>query len=110
MFDIDIRHVVTEYQAEILENPQGQRFTAPFPAGVTKAVQYGNGVKAQSVYLSQYQFIPLKRVQEHFRKQLGLPISEGSIFAYNRQANQMLEQFEQKLIVKHVERKGTPCR
>jgi len=45
VFDIDIRRVVTEYQAEILENSQGQRFTAPFPAGVTKAVQYGNGVK-----------------------------------------------------------------
>lgn len=100
VFDIDIRRVVTEYQAEILENPQGQRFTAPFPAGVTKAVQYGNSVKAQSVYLSQYQFIPLKRVQEHFQEQLGLPISEGSIFAYNRQAYELLEQFEQKLIVK----------
>ncbi len=100
VFDIDIRRVVTEYQAEILESPQGQRFTAPFPAGVTKAVQYGNGVKAQSVYLSQYQFIPLKRVQEHFQEQLGLPISEGSIFTYNRQAYELLEQFEQKLIVK----------
>jgi transposase len=105
VFDIDIRRVVTEYQAEILENPQGQRFTAPFPAGVTKAVQYGNGVKAQSVYLSQYQFIPLKRVQEHFQEQLGLPISEGSIFTYNRQAYEMLEQFEQKLIVKMLNSK-----
>ena len=73
VFDID----VTEFQAEILENPQGQCFTAPFPVGVTKAVQYGNGVKAQSVYLSQYQFIPLKRVQEHFQEQLGLPVTEG---------------------------------
>jgi len=105
VFDIDIRRVVTEYQAEILENPQGQRFTAPFPAGVTKAAQYGNGVKAQSVYLSQYQFIPLKRVQEHFQEQLGLPISEGSIFAYNRLAYEMLEQFEQKLIVKMLNAK-----
>jgi hypothetical protein len=73
--------------------------------GVTKAVQYGNGVKAQSVYLSQYQFIPLKRVQEHFQEQLGLPISEGSIFTYNRQAYEMLEQFEQKLIVKMLNAK-----
>jgi transposase len=105
VFDIDIRRVVTEYQAEILENPQGQRITAPFPAGVTKAVQYGNGVKAQSVYLSQYQFIPLKRVQEHFQGQLGLPISGGSIFAYNRQAYEMLGQFEQKLIVKMLNAK-----
>ena len=38
VFDIDIRRVVTEYQAEILDNPQGQRFTTPFPARVTKAV------------------------------------------------------------------------
>ena len=58
VFDIDIRRVVIEYQAEILENQQGQRFTAPFPAGVTKAVPYGNGVKAQSVSLSQYHLIP----------------------------------------------------
>jgi len=77
VFDIDIRRVVTEYQAEILENPQGQRFTAPFPAGVSKAVQYGNGVKAQSVYLSQYQFIPLKRVQEHNRKPIEITDQRG---------------------------------
>lgn len=98
VFDIDIRRVVTEYQAEILENPQGQRYTAPFPAGVTKAVQYGNGVKVQSVYLSQYQLIPYKRVAEHFKDQLILPISEGSIYAYNQQAYALLEVFEQKVI------------
>ena len=79
MFDIEIRRLVTEYQAEILENAQGQRFTAPFPAGVTKAVQYGHGVKVQSVYLSQYQLIPYQRVAEHFKDSLLLPISEDSV-------------------------------
>jgi transposase len=39
VFDIDIGRVVTEYQAEILQNQQGQRFIAPFPPEVTKAVQ-----------------------------------------------------------------------
>jgi transposase len=100
VFDIDIRRFVTEYQAEILENQQGQRFTAAFPAGVTKAAQYGNGVKVQSVYLSQYQLIPYKRVAEHFKDQLKLPISEGSVYAYNRQAYELLETFEQKVIAK----------
>jgi len=100
VFDIDIHRVVTEYQAEILQNQQGQRFTAPFPPEVTKAAQYGVGVKVQSVYLSQYQLIPYNRVQEHFQHQLSLPISEGSIFAYNRQAYELLEQFERKLIAK----------
>jgi transposase len=66
---------------------------------VTKAVQYGNGIKGQSVYLSQYQLIPYNRVQEHFQEQLDLPISEESIFTYNQQAYELLEQFEQNLIV-----------
>ncbi len=58
------------------------------------------GVKVQSVYLSQYQLIPYNRVQEHFQHQLSLPIREGSVFAYNRQAYELLEQFEKKLIAK----------
>lgn len=62
-------------------------------------MQYGNGVKAQAVYLSQYQLIPYQRVQEQFQDQLGLPISVGSIYAFNQQAYLALEQFEQKLIV-----------
>jgi transposase len=62
VFDIDIRRVVTEYRAGILQDQHGPRYTAPFPAHVSKAVQYGNGVKAQAVYLSQYQRIPYPRV------------------------------------------------
>jgi len=100
VFDIDIQRVVTEYRAQILEDENGQRFTAPFPAAVTKAVQYGNGVKAQAVYLSQYQLIPYQRVQEHFQEQLALPISAGSIYSFNQQAYALLEQFELKLMTK----------
>ena len=100
VFDIDIRRVVTEYRAEVLVDQSGNRFTASFPAAVTKAVQYGNGVKAQAVYLSQYQLIPYQRVQEQFQDQFQLPISVGSIFAFNQQAYALLEQFELKLIVK----------
>jgi transposase len=100
VFDIDIRRVVTEYRAEVLVDQFGNRFTASFPEAVTKAVQYGNGVKAQAVYLSQYQLIPYQRVQEQFQDQFQLPISVGSIFAFNQQAYALLEQFELKLIAK----------
>ncbi len=100
VFDIDIRRVVTEYRAEVLVDQSGNRFTAAFPEAVTKAVQYGNGVKAQAVYLSQYQLIPYQRVQEQFQDQFQLPVSAGSIFAFNQQAYALLEQFELKLIAK----------
>ena len=100
VFDIDIRRVVTEYRAEILVNQFGNRFIASFPEAVTKAVQYGNGVKAQAVYLSQYQLIPYQRVQEQFQDQFQLPISVGSIFTFNQRAYALLEQFELKLIPK----------
>lgn len=100
VFDIDISRIVTEYRAQILENEQGQRFMAPFPAQVTKAVQYGNGVKIQAVYLSQFQLIPYQRIQDYFADQLSMPISTGSIYNFNQQVFELLAQFEQKLIVK----------
>lgn len=39
-------------------------------------------------------------MQEQFHDQLLLPISVGSVFAFNQQAYRALEQFEQKLMVK----------
>ena len=50
--DIDISKVVTEYQAQILENEQGKRFVGEFSQGVNGSIQYGVGVKAHVVYLS----------------------------------------------------------
>lgn len=97
VFDIDISRIVTEYQAEILEDSKGNQFVAPFPQGVTKAVQYGASLKAHSVYMSQYQLVPYKRIQEYFRGQLGIPVSEGSIYNFNQEAYGLLETFEEKV-------------
>lgn len=102
VFDIDIRRIVTEYRAQILEDEKGNRFTAPFPSQVTKAVQYGNGVKVQAVYLSQFQLLPYQRVQDYFKEQIGLPISTGSVFNFNQQAFNLLAEFELKLIAKLI--------
>jgi len=73
VFDIDFSKIVTEYRAEILEDQNGKQYVAPFPEEVTKAAQYGPGIKAHSVYLSQYQLLPYKRVQEYFCEQLQIP-------------------------------------
>lgn len=95
VFDIDISRVVTEYQAQIFEDDQGNRFVAPFPDGVTKAAQYGNPLKAHAVYLSQHQLLPYKRIQEYFADQCQIPLSEGSLYNFNTQAFVQLADFEQ---------------
>ncbi len=77
--DIEFSRVVTEYQAQILEDNKGKRYVAEFPSNISKAIQYGNRLKAHVVYLSQYQLLPYQRIAEYLSEQLGIPISQGSI-------------------------------
>jgi len=94
VFDIDISRLVTEYRAEILEDVQGNRFTAPFPDGVDCPVQYGPGLKTHAVYLSLYQLLPYDRVREYFEDQVGIPLSVGSLFNFNKEAFDKAAPFE----------------
>ncbi len=96
VFDIDISRVVTEYRAQVLEDQNGRQYVAHFPDGVSKAVQYGSGIRAHAVYLSQYQLLPYQRLQEYFADQLQIPISEGSIFNFNQKAFDLLAVFEMR--------------
>lgn len=86
--------MVTEYQAEVLEDQHGKKYVAPFPEGVTRPVQYGIGVKVNSVYMSQYQMIPYNRIEEQFLDQMKMPISAGSIVNFNQDAYTRLEYFD----------------
>jgi len=113
VFDIDISRVVTEYQAQILEDEKGNRFVAPFPKGVTKATQYGVGLKAHSVYMSQFQLLPYNRIRDYFANQLQIPISEGSVFNFNQEAFALLSDFEARVkdelasaVVAHADETG----
>ena len=83
VIDIDISRVVTEYRAQILEDKNGNKYTAPFPKGVIRPVQYGLNLKAHSVYMSQYQMVPYNRVEEHFLDQANIPISSGTLYNFN---------------------------
>jgi transposase len=96
VFDIELSRVVTEYRAQILVDESGMRFVASFPEGVSKAVQYGSGLKAHSVYMSQYQLIPYNRIQDHFEDQINVPISQGSICNFNKEAFCLLADFENR--------------
>jgi len=93
--DLDVSTWITEWRAQILADQNGKRYTAPFPDGVTRPVQYGIGVKVNSVYMSQFQLIPYNRVEDYFRDELEIPISVGSINNFNQDAFDRLLYFEQ---------------
>jgi transposase len=95
VIDIDFSRVVTEYRAQVLEDLHGNRFVASFPEGVNRAVQYGLTLKANAVYMSQFQLIPYDRVRDHFQDQMQIPISAGSVFRFNQEAYGQLEAFGQ---------------
>lgn len=94
VFDIRISRYVIEYRAQKLCGPDGKIYTAEFPEGVVTQAQYGNGIKANSVYMSQFQLIPYDRINDHFAEQIKVPVSVGSIFNFNKEAYERLEAFE----------------
>ena len=87
------RHVI-EFRAQILQNENGQRCIADFPAGVTRPIQYGASVKAHAVYLSLFQLLPYERVETHFSEQFGMSLSTGSLVNFNREVYGYLALFE----------------
>jgi transposase len=95
VFDIEINSVITEYRAQILEDQDGKRYVAEFPAFVKTDVQYGTEVKVNSVYMSQFQLLPYNRIQDQFADQMQLPLSVGTIFNFNQEAYRLLETFEE---------------
>jgi transposase len=102
VIDIEISRIVTEYRAQILEDAEGKRYVATFPKGVSRPIQYGQSIKAHAVYLSQFQLIPYERVADYFINEASIPVSVGSLFNFNQEAYDLLEQFDalakQKLI------------
>ena len=98
--NIEIKKVVTEYRAQILEDAKGKKYIAPFPQGVNSDIQYGNSIKAHSVYLSQFQLLPYNRIAEYFEGQ-EIFLSPGSIFNFNQEASELLKNFDE-IAKKHL--------
>ncbi len=93
VFDIPpIKVEVTEHRAEIKDCPNcGKQHKALFPNHVSNVVQYGNRVKAFSVYLMNYQLIPYQRTQEFFNDIFSLPLSQGTLVNFNKYCYNQLQ-------------------
>ena len=98
---IDVRQIfeipepkiwIIEHQAEIKECRRcGCINKADFPKGVTQKTQYGSRAKRLMVYLSQYQFLPYKRIRLLFKDLYNHIVSAGTVFnAVNESANKVI--------------------
>jgi transposase len=105
VIDIKITKTVTEYRAHILKGKGGKRYMAKFPEGVTQPIQYGNSIKTMAVYMSQYQLIPYNRVQDFFTNEFKISMSMGTLFNFNKDAYDRLEEFDE--ITKEKLKKST---
>ena len=83
---------VIEHRAEVKICPFcGKKNKADFPEAVTQAVQYGAEIKAQAVYLNQYQLLPLERTAETFEALYGHRPSEASLITACQEAAEQIE-------------------
>lgn len=93
-----VRLVVTEHCAEIKCCPGCGQFTkAGFPAGVTRAAQYGPHFQAQLVYFHQYHHLPVERTCDIVADLYGQAVSAATILAASRCVAQPLESVVQAI-------------
>lgn len=80
VFDIPAPRIeVTEHCVPKIKCSCGKIHTGVFPEGVNSPVQYGPGVRAMTVYLSQYQHLPYERTCEALRDLFNCSISQGTL-------------------------------
>lgn len=90
----EIKVKVIEHRAEVKKCSCGHINKAEFPEGITQPVQYGNKLKAASVYLNQYQFIPYDRQEEVFEDLFNHHISKGTLASINKTCYDSLKPVE----------------
>ena len=84
--DVVIRREVTEYRTVAGVCACGQVHRSAFPAGIEAPVQYGPGVAALAVYLTQYQQLPYQRTAELLQALVGITLSPATLYAMGLEA------------------------
>src|SRR5919108_3173999 len=90
VFDLPSLHYeVTEHR--VLEACCGKRHRGEFPEGVNAPVQYGPGLKAAAVHLTQHHMLPAQRTADLMGDLTDLPLSDATVLAAVAEARERLE-------------------
>jgi transposase len=93
-----LRLQVQEHHLEEICCPACQHLTqGSFPAGVDAPAQYGPGVQALAVYLSQFQLLPLERACEALADLCQCHLSEGTLVNWIAAAAKTLDPTIQRI-------------
>ena len=88
----EIKPIVTEYRTHEKTCPQcGKVHKSEFPANISQPTQYGSKMKALMAYLTDYQFIPLKRTVETIEEIIGQTVSQGTLVTTSEKLYKILE-------------------
>ena len=87
---------ITEYQAEKKQCSCGRVTCGAFPSEVKPGVQYGARIKGLALYLHNEQKLPYARCCEFLTDYYGSSFSEGSLFATQKKAHDILLPIEEK--------------
>ncbi len=102
VFELEILQNIIEHQVLAGVCTCGEKHCGSYPLDVNAPVQYGSSVRAIVNYLSKYQLIPSKRLQEMMSDLFYTNVSEGSIDNFSNYALGSLENFKQG-IFDHIE-------
>ena len=104
VFDIPpIKVEVTEHRAEQKECPDcGDMNTGVFPEEVKNKTQYGERLKANAVYLTNYGLFPYDRAAELFEDIFSIPLSPGTLVNINHRCSDLLKDAVEEGIKKGI--------
>jgi transposase len=80
VIELVIRREVTEYRVVAGTCACGRVHRSDFPEAISAPVQYGPGVLAFAVYMTQYQLLPFERSAAVLAELAGITISPGSLY------------------------------
>lgn len=99
VFDLpDVLLEVVEHRSELKQCPDCQHTSrGEFPPSVNATVEYGERVRAISVYLMNYQLLPFDRTSQLMGDLFGCPISVATLLDSIQRCSQGLEEAEAKI-------------